>query len=195
MTRAKTELLASSSLRTVLVTGVALAGMSLLSACADVPANPLAQAQPAAAANPCNPCAAANPCNPCAAANARNPCAAATNTVASGRFYDGPHAPGHRVSGQAHLIKDAQGHYALKFSNFVSDEGPDVNIILTPASAPQTDAAVKSAGYVTIAARKALTGDQTYKLPEDFDPKAYSSVGIWCEQFGVLFGAAHLKPL
>ena len=49
--------------------------------------------------------------------------------------------------------------------------------------------------YVDAVMRKALTGDQSYRLPESFDPNLYQSVGIWCEQFGVLFGAAQLQAL
>ena len=113
--------------------------------------------------------------------------------MAEGQFYDGPHAPGHRVSGNASISQRADGTYWLNFTRFVSDNGPDVKIILSPAQSPKTDAAVKQAGYITVAARKALTGDQSYQLPTDFDPKLHQSVGIWCEQFGVLFGAAQLQ--
>ncbi len=212
MKTGKNALLSTVSLRTLAITGAALASLTLAGACASVDGHSTAGAQPAAAASPCNPCAAAanpcnpcaaaaNPCNPCAAAaNPCNPCAAAANpcaahTVAQGTFYDGPHAPGHRVSGNASISKGADGAYWLKFTQFVSDAGPDVNIILSPAHAPKTDAAVKRAGYITVAARKALTGDQSYRLPESFDPNLYQSVGIWCEQFGVLFGAAQLQTL
>ncbi len=205
MKSTKNDLLSTVSLRTLAIAGAAVASLMLLGACGSVGANESARAKPAvsvspgnpcAAANPCNPCAAANPCNPCAAANPRNPCAAANpcaaQAVAQGQFYDGPHAPGHRVSGNAHITKAVDGTYWLKFTQFVSDEGPDVNIILSPAYAPKTDAAIKQAGYITVAARKALTGDQSYRLPKDFEPELYQSVGIWCEQFGVLFGAAQL---
>ena len=214
----KSALLSTVSLRTLAITGAALASLTLVGACDSVGSYNSANAQPAAWANPCNPCTAANPCNPCAAASPCNPCAAASpcnpcaasanpcgpsaadnpcaaQTVAQGTFYDGPHAPGHRVSGNASISKSADGTYWLKFTQFVSDQGPDVTIILSPAYAPKTDAAVKRAGYITVAARKALTGDQSYRLPDSFDPNLYQSVGIWCEQFGVLFGAAQLQRL
>ena len=187
MKSTKSNLLSTVSLRTLAIAGAALASLMLLGACGSVGANESARAKPAASASPCNPCAAANPRNPCAAAN---PCAA--QAVANGQFYDGPHAPGHRVSGSAHITKAVDGTYWLKFTQFVSDEGPDVNIILSPAYAPKTDAAIRQAGYITIAARQSLTGDQSYALPKDFEPELYQSVGIWCEQFGVLFGAAQL---
>ena len=197
----KSALLSTASVRTLTIAGAALASLTLLGACEG--GGSYRSANPCSAfgvtANPCNPCAAAaNPCNPCAAAAnpcgpsaAYNPCAA--QTVAQGTFYDGPHAPGHRVSGEASITKGADGAYWLRFAGFVSDQGPDVNVILSPVHVPKTDAAVKAAGYITVAPRSALTGDQSYRLPDDFDPKDYRSVGIWCEQFGVLFGAAQTQ--
>ena len=268
MNSEKKALLSSVSLRTLAITGAALASMTLLGACtsgadrinsasarpvtsvnpcnpaaatnpcnpaATNPCNPVAAAKPCnpcaaanpckptAAANPCNPCAtakpwkptaatnpcnpcaanpckpkaAANPCNPCAAANpckpvaAYNPCAA--QAVAKGAFYDGPH--GHRATGTASISRGADGTYWLTFTEFASDRGPDINIILSPAPELTSNAAVEGAGYITVAARKALTGDQSYRLPKDFDPRLYRSVGIWCEEFAVLFGAARLRTL
>ncbi len=195
----KGALLSTVSFRTLAITGAALASLTILGACDSVRWYDSARVQPAASANPCNPCASANPCNPCASANPCKPCASANpcnpcavQAVAQGAFYDGPHSPGHRVSGNASISKAADGTYWLKFTQFVSDDGPDINIILSPAYAPKTDAAIKQAGYITVAARKALTGDQSYRLPKDFEPELYQSVGIWCEQFGVLFGAAQL---
>ncbi len=202
----KSALLSTVSFRTLAITGAALASLTLVGACGSVGGFSTASAQPAAAANPYNPCAAAsnpcaaaaNPCNPCAAAaNPCNPCAAAANpraaqAVAQGPFY---RANGHKARGNAHISKGPDGTYRLNFTQFASDWGPDINIILSPAHAPKTSSAIKQAGYITVAPRKALTGDQSYQLPKDFDPKLYQSVGIWCEAFGVLFGAAQLQHL
>ena len=201
----KNALLSTVSLRSLAITGAALASLTLVGACGSVGGFNTADAQPAAAASPCNPCAAsarnpcaaANPCNPCAvAANPCSPCAAdnpcAAQTVAQGTFY---HANGHQVSGNAHLSKGPDGAYRLTFTQFASDWGPDINIILSPAHAPKTSSAIKQAGYITVAPRKALTGDQSYPLPKDFDPRLYQTVGIWCEAFGVLFGAAQIQTL
>ncbi len=203
----KSALLSTVSFRTLAITGAALASLTLVGACGSVGGYSTAAAQPAAAASPCNPCAAAasnpsaaaaNPCNPGAAAvNPCNPCAASANpraaqAVAQGTFY---RANGHKARGNAHISKGPDGTYRLKFTQFASDWGPDINIILSPAQAPKTSSAIKQAGYITVAPRKALTGDQSYPLPKGFDPKVHQSVGIWCEQFGVLFGAAELQRL
>ncbi len=186
----KRALLSTASFRALAITGAALASLTFLGTAESVAGNRPASAQPAVSANHSNPCAAANPrvaANPCAAANLR-----AAQTVARGSFY---HANGHKARGNAHISKGPDGTYRLKFTQFASDWGPDINIILSPAHAPTTSSAVKQAGYITIAPRKARKGDQSYRLPKDFDPSLYQSVGIWCESFGVLFGAAQLQGL
>ncbi len=186
----KSELLSTASFRTLAIAGAALASLTLLGTGESIAGNRPASAQPAVSANPSNPCAAANhrvAANPCAAANLR-----AARTVAQGSFY---HANGHKARGNAHISKGPDGTYRLKFTQFASDWGPDINIILSPARAPKTSSAIKQAGYITIAPRKARKGDQSYQLPKDFDPSLYQSVGIWCEAFGVLFGAAQLQVL
>ena len=86
-------------------------------------------------------------------------------------------------------------HLLAGVHRFRFGRGADVNIIQSSAQTPKTDAAIKQAAYITIAVRKALTGDQSYRLPKDFDPSRYQSVGIWCEEFGVLFGAAQLQRI
>ena len=177
-------LLPTASARTRAITAATLVSLTLLGACDSVGWHGSAPAEPRAFATSGNLRAAVEPGNPLAA-----------RTLARGRFYDGPHAPGHRVSGNASISRATDGTYWLSFTHFVSDEGPDVNIILSRAQTPNSDAAIKRAGYITVAARKALTGDQSYRLPKDFDPSLYQSVGIWCEEFGVLFGAAQLQVL
>ena len=171
----KKALLSTASIRTRSLAAATLVSLTLLGACDSVGWLGSARAEPRVIASSEIPLA--------------------TRTLARGRFYDGPHAPGHRVSGNASISRAADGTYWLTFTQFVSDEGPDVNIILSRAQTPKSDAAVKRAGYITVAARKALTGDQSYRLPKGFDPSLYQSVGIWCEEFGVLFGAAQLQVL
>ena len=117
----------------------------------------------------------------------------ADELVKAGAFYDGPHAPQHRVSGRAEVIKRDDGRHVLSLSDFVSDAGPDVYIILSSARKPRTDVAIRNSDYVLISVRKALTGDQQYELPPDIDPARYHSVGVWCQQYTVMFGAAALR--
>ena len=113
--------------------------------------------------------------------------------VKQGRFYDGPHAPGHKVSGEARLVRTEDGGYELRLSGFVSDEGPDVYIILSTAERPTKDAQVRSSTWVPLGKRLALTGDQSYPVPAGLAVDDFKSVGVWCKRFAVLFGAAALE--
>lgn len=117
----------------------------------------------------------------------------AEELLASGPFYDGPYAPQHKVSGTANIVRLDDGGYELRLADFVSDFGPDVVIIVSTAEEPTTDKAIKSSEWVSLGARQSLTGDQTYALPDGVDPKKWHSVGVWCESYSVLFGAAALE--
>ncbi len=113
--------------------------------------------------------------------------------VKQGSFYDGPYAPGHRVSGEARLVRTQDGGYELRLSGFVSDEGPDVYIIVSTAEKPTKDAHIKQSEWTPLGKRSALTGDQSYPVPEGLDPDEIRSVGVWCKRYSVLFGAAALE--
>ena len=118
--------------------------------------------------------------------------ARADEVVKTGAFYDGPYAPQHRVSGRAELVKQPDGSHVLNLNGFVSDAGPDVYIVLSTAREPRDDGAILSSDYVALGPRQALSGDQSYALPADIDPARFHSVGIWCQRYTVLFGAAAL---
>ena len=115
------------------------------------------------------------------------------DVVRQGRFYDGPHAPGHKVSGEARVVQGADGGYEIQLSDFVSDAGPDVYIILSTAERPTKDAHVKGSTWVPVGKRLALTGDQSYPVPASVAIDDFNSVGIWCKRYSVLFGAAALE--
>ncbi len=119
--------------------------------------------------------------------------ARAADVVASGAFYDGPHAPQHKVSGRVDVVRRADGGYELDFADFVSDAGPDVVVIVSTAERPTADRDIRGSDYLSVGARKALTGTQRYLLPASYDPDKYHSVGIWCASYAVLFGAAALE--
>ena len=112
--------------------------------------------------------------------------------VKQGRFYDGPYAS-HKVSGEARLVRTQDGSYELRLTGFVSDEGPDVYIILSTAERPTEDAHIKKSEWIPLGKRTALTGDQSYPVPERLDLDEIRSVGVWCKRFSVLFGAAALE--
>ena len=113
----------------------------------------------------------------------------AEEIVASGQFY-GTHHP---TSGRAILVERDGGGYEVRFEDFTSDDGPDIFIYLSTAEEPQTDAAIKNARNENLGPRKALSGNQSYILPEGVSPDEFKSVAIWCRTYSVMFGAAPLE--
>lgn len=113
----------------------------------------------------------------------------ADEIVASGQFYSAHHP----TSGRALLVARDGGGYELRFEDFTSDAGPDIFIYLSTAEEPHTDSEIKNAENANLGPRQALTGEQTYLLPEGVSPAAFNSVAIWCHTYSVMFGAAALE--
>ena len=108
---------------------------------------------------------------------------------ASGSFIDRSHP----TEGSAVVLGDGSGQRFLRFEDFRTDNGPDLNVYL---SAAPTDA---SAGqfdddFVDLGDLKGNVGSQNYEIPVGLDLDHYSTVAIWCVRFGVVFGVAELTP-
>lgn len=102
-------------------------------------------------------------------------------TVASGTFSG---RSDHITTGQA-SITGTPGNYTLTLgADFTLDGAPD------PVVGFGTDGAYSAASKV--GSLQAITGEQSYSLPADFDPAAVNEVYIWCEKFSVPLGVASL---
>lgn len=114
---------------------------------------------------------------------------AAEDVVARGSFYDSPY---HSAAGEAALVAKGDGSFEVRLSAFRSDPGPDVYVIFSTADKPTKDADITGSRYVTLGPIKATTGDQAYAVPAGVDTRDFRSIGLWCAQYSVLFGAAAL---
>lgn len=114
----------------------------------------------------------------------------AEEIIASGEFYNAHHP----TSGRALIVARDGGGYELRFEDFTSDAGPDLFIYLSTAEEPYTDSAIKNAEFENLGPRKALSGAQSYVLPDGVSPERFKSVAIWCRTYSVMFGAAPLEP-
>ncbi len=97
----------------------------------------------------------------------------------------------HPTQGRVDVLGDGTGQRFLRFEDFRTDNGPDLNVYLSaaPADAPVgqfTDV------YVDLGDLKGNVGSQNYEIPRDLDLDVYSTVVIWCVRFSVVFGAAEL---
>ena len=113
--------------------------------------------------------------------------------IKSGSFQDGEHP----TSGTVRLIRENGQHYLEFDSNFQSDRGPDLVVVLHRSNdvIGTTEAPTHSLAegdYLTIAPLQAVNGAQRYTIPEAVDLSKYQSVAIWCRQFNATFGAATL---
>ncbi len=113
-------------------------------------------------------------------------------TVATGQFRDADNV--HQGSGQASLVQRADGMFEVQLSAFEVTNGPDLEVWLSAHPDPAKSSDVLDADWVSLGALKGNIGDQAYTVPAGTDVSAYSSVVIWCEQFGVLFSQAVLTP-
>lgn len=92
---------------------------------------------------------------------------------------------GHDVVGSAFVV-DQEGTRLLVLPELDSENGPDLQLYLSPESGGSVDGGTK------IAPLKGNQGTQSYVLPPEVDLAALPNVVIWCERFRLSFGTATL---
>ncbi len=110
-------------------------------------------------------------------------------SVATGEFVGRSH-PG---TGQALELTDGSEQRFLRFENFETDNGPDLNVYLVAGSSAEGDAGTFDDDFVDLGDLKGNVGPQNYEIPVDVDLDRYSTVVVWCVRFGVAFTAADLS--
>lgn len=112
----------------------------------------------------------------------------APKLIASGSF----HSVSHETKGKAAIYETEDGKRVLRFTEFDTSNGPDVQVYLVGAPDATDNDTVRRAGFVTLGGLKGNIGDQNYELPPDVDLSKYRAVTIWCRRFGVNFATAPL---
>jgi hypothetical protein len=108
--------------------------------------------------------------------------------IAEGSF----HGVAHETKGTASIYQLPEGKKVLRFTDFATSNGPDVQVYLVAAPDAKDNETVTKAGSIHIGALKGNMGDQNYELPIDVDLNKYRSVTVWCRRFGVNFATAPL---
>jgi cytoskeletal protein RodZ len=103
-------------------------------------------------------------------------------TEASGPFTSDEHP----TSGTAVVLGNGTGQRFLRFENFATDNGPDLNVYLVNSANGTGD-------FIDLGDLKGNIGEQNYEIPEGVDLSVYDTVYIWCVRFGVSFGNAVLS--
>ena len=106
---------------------------------------------------------------------------------AAGTFIDRSHP----AEGIAEVLGDGTGQRFLRFEDFATDNGPDLNVYLSTA-APDAPAGEFDDEFIDLGDLKGNIGPQNYEIPADVDLDRFTTVVIWCVRFGVAFGAAEL---
>lgn len=109
-------------------------------------------------------------------------------TIFTGDFVDRSHP----TSGRADVLNDGGVQRFLRFEDFETDNGPDLNVYLSTAGV-NADAGTFDDDFIDLGDLKGNIGPQNYEIPADVDLDRYSTVVIWCVRFGVAFGAAEIN--
>lgn len=118
--------------------------------------------------------------------------AATAKALSTGNFVDADAA--HSGKGVATIYESDTGERLLRLTEFEVTNGPDLEVWLVTAEAPAASADVTAGEWLSLGKLKGNIGDQNYDIPTDADLSKYRAVVIWCEQFGVLFSPAALRP-
>ncbi|HSE40080.1 MAG TPA: DM13 domain-containing protein [Acidobacteriota bacterium] len=102
------------------------------------------------------------------------------------------HKVAHDARGTATIYQLADGKRLLRFADFETSNGPDVQVYLVAAPDATDSKTVTQAGFVSLGPIRGSKGDQNYELPADLNLNKYSSVTVWCKRFGVNFATAPL---
>jgi len=111
-------------------------------------------------------------------------------TLAAGSF-----VPRGRYSGDgtALVLNDGSEQRFLRFENFSTDNGPDLNVYLTTADA-NADSGAFDEEFIDLGNLKGNIGDQNYEIPPEVDLARFDTVVVWCVRFSTPFTAADLVP-
>lgn len=94
---------------------------------------------------------------------------------------------GKTVVGGAHIVEEEGKRYLELDSDFRTDSGPDLLVLLHREGVPTSYA---DSDYVNLGQLKRVARTQRYEIPADVDVSAFSSAVIWCREFNVTFGYA-----
>ncbi len=94
----------------------------------------------------------------------------------------------HPTTGQVSVLTNGTSQRFVRFEEFATDNGPDVNVYLVNSSADGVS------DFIDLGDMKGNIGDQNYEIPADVDLEVYDTVYLWCVRFSVSFAHADLVP-
>ena len=89
------------------------------------------------------------------------------------------------------MLNDGSEQRFLRFEDFSTDNGPDLNVYLVNSDA-MADQGTFDDDFVDLGELRGNIGDQNYEIPPDVDLSVYDTVVVWCVRFSTGFTAADL---
>jgi hypothetical protein len=108
--------------------------------------------------------------------------------VSAGEF----HMVAHPGTGDAYVYRLEDGSHVLRLENLDIFNGPALCVYAVAADDTNDSDTVLKAGFLDLGPLKGNQGNQTYELPDGFDPARYRAISVWCERFSVNFATAPL---
>lgn len=99
------------------------------------------------------------------------------------------------TTGTARIVTE-NGHRYLELDGAfsTSNQGPDLHVLLNPASRPpQSYADANSGSYVNLGKLQKFQGAQRYPIPNSINLSNFKSVSVWCRMANATFGYAPLR--
>jgi hypothetical protein len=98
----------------------------------------------------------------------------------------------HDARGTALLVELADGRTIVRFENFEVENGPDLKVYLSTASADSDEGALVDE-FHDLGDLKGNIGNQNYELAPRVDATRFRTVVVWCRRFSVGFAVAPLE--
>ena len=93
----------------------------------------------------------------------------------------------YRTVGTALMLGDGSEQRFLRFEDFETSNGPDLNVYLVNSSTGDVS------DFIDLGDLRGNIGNQNYEIPADADLSVYDTVMIWCVRFSTGFGQAPLE--
>jgi len=100
----------------------------------------------------------------------------------------------HAGRGRATLLQLPDGRRMLRFTEFHTLNGPDLQVYLLGSADAAGRGDLDAHGFLSLGALKGNVGDQNYEIPAGTDLSQYRAVSVWCRRFAVNFTTAPLVP-
>ncbi len=98
-----------------------------------------------------------------------------------------------QASGDVTIYQQSDNTKVVRFENFVIVNGPDLRVIMSQSSTPDTvDAMKANDSEIDLGQLKGVTGNQNYDVPAELDLSQYNTVVIYSRTLNVVYSYAQL---